>query len=97
MVAAKLREFRFVGAGEFMVEVAHLPAAWRIESAQNIEQGRFAAAGRAEQHHQLAAKEIEVDATQRLHRDFTHVVSLGEAACDEDRMGGGGRSHGCGS
>src|SRR5690606_1999315 len=50
-----------------------------------------AAARGAEQHHQFAAVEREVDAAQRLHLDLAHVVDLGETAGDEDGAGLFGR------
>jgi hypothetical protein len=39
-----------------------------VEAAEDVEQRRFAAAGGAEQHDELAVEELEIDAAQRLHR-----------------------------
>jgi hypothetical protein len=90
VLAPKAREVRVRRAGEQVVEVADLAAGGRIEAAQDVEQRRFAAAGRSEQHDQLAAVELEVDAAQRLDFHLAHPIGLGETPGSENRCGRNG-------
>ena len=107
MIAPIVGQLALAGAGEIATAIEHVPGGRRIEAAEDVQQGRFAAAGRAEQHHQFAAVQIEVDAAQRLHLDLAHGVDLGDVVDVEDdvgawiRMGvrmaviGVGFGHGC--
>ena len=90
MLAPKARDFRLRRAGEQVVEVADLAAGGHVETAQDVEQRRFAAAGRPEQHVQLAAVELEVDAAQRLNFHLADPIGLGETPGAENRCGGKG-------
>jgi hypothetical protein len=58
----------------------------RIEPAQDIEQGRFAAARGTEQDDELAAGNIQIDAAQGVHSRFAFAVHLGQATGDKDRL-----------
>lgn len=62
-----------------------------IQAAEDVEQGGFPGTRRAEQHHELAPADVEVEVAQRMHRDFAAAVALAQAARDEDRRVGGGR------
>src|SRR5215831_9690454 len=55
-----------------------------IKTAHNIEQGRFAAAGWAKQHHNFAFRNIEVESGKRTDFDFTRCVDLRQSTCAED-------------
>ena len=92
VLAAKTREFGFGRAGQHVVEITHLAAAGRIEPAEDIQQRGFAAARRAEQHHQFTTIEREIDAAQRMHLDLAHAIDLGQSVGDEN---GGMRVIGC--
>src|SRR5438067_8296930 len=50
-------------------------AAGARKPAQNVEQGRFAAAGRTHNADEFAAIHTETDATQSRHVNFAHVVN----------------------
>src|SRR5690625_32000 len=80
VVASVIRQSRFVGVGEVDVAVHDAAAAGRIEAAEDVEEGGFAAARGAEQHDEFARVEVEIDAPQRVHLDLTHIVDLREVA-----------------
>ena len=66
------------GAREVVVAEATRPLVGDVETAEDVEQRGLAAAGGAEQHHELAGEEIEDDAAQRDHLDVAHTVDLRE-------------------
>gem|GEM_PF-6876721 len=80
VVAAEQRQVALAGCGEVVVEVEDLAGGRRVEAAEDVEQRRLAAARGAEQHHQFARVQLEVDAAQRRHLDLAHPVDLGQAA-----------------
>jgi len=64
-----------------------LSAGRDVESAEDVEQRRLAAPRWTEQHHELAAVEIEVDLAQRVHFDLADAVHLGDATRAEYDLG----------
>jgi hypothetical protein len=78
VMASVEREFAFARMREIVIAVAHRARARGIETAQDIEQRGFAAAGCAEQHHELAAVQHNIDPAQRQHVDLPHAVHLGD-------------------
>jgi hypothetical protein len=79
MLAAETGKLLFNGAGKFVIEIVDLADGWHIESAENVEQRRFAAPRRAEQDHELARVKVQLDAAQSLHVDFADAVRVGNA------------------
>jgi hypothetical protein len=73
------------GVHQVVLEEVQRPAGRHVEPAEDVEQRRFAAAGRPEQHHQLSVEEREIHARERAHHDLAHHVGLGQALRDEDR------------
>ena len=55
-----------------------------------FKQRALAAARGSQEHDELAAEEIEIDAPQGVHVDLAHVVSLGDPPGGEDRFAFGG-------
>jgi hypothetical protein len=53
-----------------MVAKTNIAGSRRVEPAENVEQGRFAATRRPEQHDQLALVERRIGARQRAHLDI---------------------------
>jgi hypothetical protein len=74
--------------------VIDAPRGGNIEAAQNVQQRRFAAAGGAQQHDELAFIQVEIDAAERVDVDLTHVIGLRDASCLIDRVGRTGRGFG---
>ena len=68
----------FRGLHQVVIEVVDGTAGGRIQSAQDVQQGRFTAARRAEQHHQFAVVQIQVHPAQSLDLDLAHLVDLGQ-------------------
>jgi hypothetical protein len=66
-VIAPVGSWLLVGGREVAVQVEHLPRRGRIQPAQDVQQGGFAAAGRPQQHHQFPRAELQVDAAQGVH------------------------------
>ena len=56
-----------------------------IQSAQDIEQGGFTAARRAQQHHYLTLVEFQIDAPQRMDLDLSHLINFNQINGLEDR------------
>jgi hypothetical protein len=63
---------------QILIAARELPRRRDIQPAQDVEQRRLAAAGRAEQDDQLAAMELEVHAAKRAHQDVAHAIRLDE-------------------
>jgi hypothetical protein len=76
VLAAILREGAIVCRDEVVIAKPHLPACGRVESAQNVQQRRLAAARRTKNHDELALEEVEIHALEREHVHFSHVVGL---------------------
>ena len=64
-----------------------------MQTAQQMEQGAFARAGRALEREEIAAIQLEADAAQDFERARSHFVALVEIARLEDCAVGGGVSH----
>src|SRR5690606_18308368 len=58
-----------------------------VQTAEDIEKGRFAASRCPEEHQQLTAAQLEVNPAQRVHLHLAHVIDLRDATGDEDRLG----------
>jgi hypothetical protein len=56
------------------------PEAAAVEPAQDVEQGRLAAARGPEQHQDLAFMDVEIDAAQRRDLALAHAIGLGQRA-----------------
>jgi hypothetical protein len=78
MEAAVFGQRPLIGLGQIPAPVRDKAMGRRIEPTQDIEQGRFPAAGRSEQHNQLAGVEFHVNAAQGAHLDLSHLVYFGE-------------------
>ena len=87
VLAAVAGERGVVEFGELLPAVEHRAAGGHVEPAQDIEQRALAAAGRAQQHDELAGVQIEVDAAERVHVDFAHVIDLRQSAGGENDLG----------
>jgi hypothetical protein len=87
VLAAVARERAVVGGHEVVVAEVHLAAGGRVEPAQDVQQGGLPAARRAEDHHELALEEVEVDALERVDLHLAHQIRLGQPARVEDRVG----------
>ena len=81
-------QFGVVGTDEVVVAPSRFAAGRRVETAQDIEQGRLARAGRSEQHDKLALIDIEIDVLQRMDLNFAHGVGLGQIAGVKDHAAG---------
>ncbi len=86
VMAAVTGQFPVIGGTQLHVAITHLARGRHVESAENIEQRRLAGAGGAQHHHQLAGIEIQIDAAQGMHLDFTLIVDLGESASLENNL-----------
>jgi hypothetical protein len=84
MLAAKACQFLLGGRGEVVIEVEDLALGRDVQSAQDVEQRRFAAARGPEQHHEFTGVEIDVDLLQCVHVHFPEAVDLGDAVYVED-------------
>ena len=56
-----------------------------IQPADEIEEGRLARPGRAQQHHEFTLGQIKVHAAQRMHRGMTGAIGLGQPPGDDQR------------
>ena len=63
---AVLRERRLVGRRQVLLAVHDLPGRRHVEASENVEQGRFAAAGRTQQDHELTGTDGLCQAGQEL-------------------------------
>src|SRR5690606_12509662 len=82
--------------GELGVAEEDLAAGGRVETGEQVHEGRLARAGRSHDRGERAAGERDVDAAQRVHGDVTAAVDLAQAAgVDRGRSRrGGGSGHG---
>ena len=83
VLAAKRGEVAVGERGKLDVAEEHPPRRRGVDAAENVEQGRLAAARRPEQHDDLALEDRQVDAAQRLDLGFAGAIDLGEALCQE--------------
>ena len=79
VVAPELGERAVIGMSEILPVVPDAPRRGHIQPAEDVQQRRFAAARRPQNHHELARMEFEVDAAQRMHLHLTHPVDAGDA------------------
>jgi len=92
VLAPEPRQRLVVGRGEVVVQIQQLPARGRVEAAEDVQQGRLAAARCAEQDDELAGGEIQIHLAQGVHFDLAHLVHLAHAAYAEYGLA----SHGLG-
>ena len=81
---AILGELRVVRRRQIVILVDDLARGRHVESAEDVEQGGLARSGRTEQDHELARKQVEIDAAERLHGDLAHLIDLRQRARRED-------------
>jgi hypothetical protein len=86
-VAAELGERAFAAAAQVPAFVAQRSRRGHVESPEDVQQGRFAAAGGAEQHHELAAVEVEIHALERHDIQLAGLIDFPHAAGLKDRRG----------
>lgn len=79
MEASVLGELGIAGGGEVEVTVEDVAAGGAVETAEDVEQGGFAAAGGAEQDHHFPGEEFDVDAAEGVNLDLTHVIDFCDA------------------
>ena len=88
VLAPEARQLRLVRAAEVVVEEVGLAARRDVESAQDVQQGRLAAARGPQEHDELRGVDVEIDPAQRVHLDLAEPVHLREAARDQHRRSG---------
>ena len=86
VVAAKAREAGVAGVGQVFAVVPHLPGAGHVQPAQNVQQGRFAAARRPQHDDKFARAQFQIDAAQGMHLDIAHAIHLGQPLCPENQI-----------
>ncbi len=59
-----------------------------VQAAEQVQQARLAAAGRARHHHELALRHLDVDAAQRLDDDVAEAIPLAQVAGLEEHSRG---------
>ncbi len=85
VLAPVARQFGLARGGEVVVPPERFTRRRRVESAQDVEQRRLAAARGAEEDDELALADLEIESGERMHFDLAHPVGLGQAPGDEDR------------
>ena len=90
-VPAEERERFFLRAVERPALVNEVPGGGHVEAAEDVEQGGFPAAGRAEQADKFTGVELDIHAVQRDHIELAGVIDLPHAAGLEDDPGGNRR------
>src|SRR5262245_4199220 len=86
VLAAVAGQGGVVPGGQVVVAIPHGPTRRHVQPAEDVEQGGFAAARRAEQDDKFPLVKVEIDAAQGVHLDFTHAVYLGDPAGLENRL-----------
>ncbi len=84
VLAPVASELFVTGAVQFMISKMCAAGRGPVQPAENVQQGGFAAARRAQQHDELAGINIEIDVLQRTHLGITSDIALAECACLED-------------
>ncbi len=87
-LAPVARELVVVGVAQVQLLVAQRPVRGTVEPADDVEQRRLAASGRAEQDDELGVVQVEIDRAEGADLDLAHVVDLREAPRLEDRLPG---------
>jgi len=85
VVAAVHRQLVGIGVGQILAAIGDLARGADVEAAEDVEQRRLAAAGRAEQHDELTLGQRDIDAAERRDLDFAHLVALGQCMALDDR------------
>ncbi len=67
-VAPQHRELSFIERRCLLIAEKDLAARWAVDGADQIQQRRFSASGRAHQHSEFAARDLERDIIENLHR-----------------------------
>ena len=93
MLAAETGQAGVVGVAQVLAVIPDFARSRRIQPAEDVEQRRFAAAGRAEHHHKLALKQLQINAAQRPYFDIAHAVHLGQPAGAENHLSRPGFGH----
>ncbi len=62
------------------VAKANLARGRCVETAEDIEQGRLAASGRSQQHHELCPVKVDIDAAKGRNLNGAHPINLCEVA-----------------
>src|SRR5690606_30798196 len=78
--------------GQVAAVDGHPPRARLVETADDVEQRRFAGAGSADQGHHLAALHAEVETLERDHFQVGHLVDFDEVIAQDKRLFGHGPS-----
>ena len=73
-----------VRARQGMVSEAQFAGTRDVQSAEDVQQGRLAAARCAEEDNVLTALDLEVDPAQGVHRGVSFTIDLGKAVRGED-------------
>ena len=84
VMAPVFRERRLVGGRQIAIAIGHRAARRHIEAADDVEERRFAAAGRPEHDDELAGSDRQRHAAQRMHVDLAHPVDLGDIPQGKD-------------
>src|SRR5690606_14148091 len=85
--APVFRQLAVAEAGDLLVAEEDLAFGDGVESAEDVDERRLAAARRADQHDEFAGLDLDVDAAQRLHLDLSGAVDLGHSLGGVDRSG----------
>ena len=85
MLAPKPRESRIACRGEVVVQVMNLAGGRNVETSQNIQKRRFAAAGRSEDDHKLTSIQVQVHSPQRSNFHVSHSIDLCDSLDSEYR------------
>jgi len=86
VVAAVPGQAGVVQGGQLLRTEEHPAVGRQVETAQDVQKGRLAAARRAQHHHQFAGIELHVDATQRMHRDLAAAIDLDNSLGAENAL-----------
>ena len=88
LLAPQAGRLRVAQAADHLAVEHDLAAGGPVEPAEQLEQRALAGAGRAHQGHELAAADLERDASQGLDLAVAEPVALGQVAGFEDRAVG---------
>ena len=86
VTAPVLGQRRFASRAQVLLAEHDLTGAGGIEPAQDVEQGRLAAAGGAQQHDEFAAGNVQVDFVQGAHGNVAAAVGLAQAPDAKHRL-----------
>ena len=69
-----------------MISQGYFPVRWLVQATQQVQQGRFTAARRSHDRHELALVDLNADTFQRCHADIAHTIDLGNFDRFDDLM-----------